>query len=247
MSQIDDLDPPYTRFINAYATGFDTWQPVQQNPNLARILGELSTTLLSGKQDWTLDGLFALPPKRLQYYKKLYSRLLKTTSPGRSDHRLLVGANETLDKLIATCEERRSKLIGDPSDHDISSEGPAVQQPSLSYPPRNASLEPAPAVQLPVDPIQKPVVATNFQLPPLAIHADSELTTRTFSEDAPTSFSETATIVGPKDHSDGVPPSRVQSPEISISNAFRKPVDGERVSSSTMGSRIDSSGLSMSR
>jgi hypothetical protein len=215
---------------------------------LARILGELNNTLSPDKpQEWTLDKLFALPLKRLQYYKKLYSRLLKTTSPGRSDHRLLVGANETLDKLIATCEERRNQLIGDSGDHDIPPETPIVQPPTASYPPRNASLGSAPVAQRPAnEPVHTPNSASDFQLPPLALHTDSQLMpTRTFSEDALTVSSETATIVGPKDPSDSIPPSRVQSPEIAISNAFRRPVDGERVSSSTMGSRIDSSSLSM--
>jgi hypothetical protein len=55
---------------------------------------------------WTLDGLFLLPHGRLKYYKKLYGRLLKSTAPGRSDHRLLVGTVEKLERLLSTVEER---------------------------------------------------------------------------------------------------------------------------------------------
>lgn len=55
---------------------------------------------------WTLDGLFLLPHGRLRYYKKLYGRLLKSTAPGRSDHKLLVGAMEKLERLLATVEGR---------------------------------------------------------------------------------------------------------------------------------------------
>lgn len=55
---------------------------------------------------WTLDGLFLLPHGRLKYYRKLYGRLLKSTAPGRSDHRLLLGAMEKLERLLATVEER---------------------------------------------------------------------------------------------------------------------------------------------
>jgi len=47
-----------------------------------------------------------LPHGRLKYYKKLYGRLLKSTAPGRSDHRLLVGAMEKLERLLATVEGR---------------------------------------------------------------------------------------------------------------------------------------------
>lgn len=61
---------------------------------------------------WTLDELFLLPKGRLKYYKKLYGRLLKSTSPGRSDHRLLTGALEKLDKLLAAIESRANIRVG---------------------------------------------------------------------------------------------------------------------------------------
>jgi hypothetical protein len=63
---------------------------------------------------WTLDGLFLLPKARLKYYRKLYSRLLKSTTPGRSDHRLLVGALDKLDKLLDTLETREQIKVGAP-------------------------------------------------------------------------------------------------------------------------------------
>lgn len=55
---------------------------------------------------WTLDRLFLLPRTRLKYYKKLYSRLLKSTKPGRSDHTLLLSATETLERLFQQVEAR---------------------------------------------------------------------------------------------------------------------------------------------
>lgn len=55
---------------------------------------------------WTLDELFLIPKARLKYYRKLYGRLLKGTQPGRSDHRLLVGAADKLDKLVALVDSR---------------------------------------------------------------------------------------------------------------------------------------------
>ncbi|KAG9098547.1 hypothetical protein FS749_003588 [Ceratobasidium sp. UAMH 11750] len=249
MRWIDDLDPPYTRFINAYASGFDTWRPVQQNPNLARILGDLGNVLTSSPpQEWTLDKLFSAPTKRLHYYKKLYSRLLKTTSPGRSDHRLLVGANEKLDRLIATCEENRNRQIGDPSDHDIPGLG-AEPAPQVAYPPHVVSPATGPAPHRPAvtaeKPVPTPAAPSAFQLPPLSFHTEEHrMPHRNDSTDAPTITPEIerdATIVGHGQLNGSAPSSRVQSPEIApLSNAFRRPVDGERVSSSTMGSRIDS-------
>lgn len=73
-------------------------------------------------QRWTLDALFILPYTRLRYYRKLYTRLLKNTQEGRSDHRLLANANERLETLIADVE-RRLEL-------DVSEEDPATANPN---------------------------------------------------------------------------------------------------------------------
>lgn len=51
----------------------------------------------------------------MKYYRKLYSRLLKSTAPGRSDHRLLVGALDTLDRLLDILESRSSLQVGESS------------------------------------------------------------------------------------------------------------------------------------
>ena len=56
--------------------------------------------------------LFLLPKVRLKYYKKLYNRLLKSTTPGRSDHRLLIGALDKLDRLLSTLEDRANFKVG---------------------------------------------------------------------------------------------------------------------------------------
>lgn len=63
-----------------------------------------------------MDALFLLPKARLKYYKKLYGRLLKTTEPGRSDYRLLVGALDTLEFLIGVVESRSAIQAGEASE-----------------------------------------------------------------------------------------------------------------------------------
>lgn len=117
--KVDDLEPSYATYCNKYTAGFDGWEPVASNPRLSAMLTAFSALtpppLSQMSQDnpqdlppWTLDGLFLLPHGRLKYYKKLYGRLLKSTTPGRSDHKLLVGAVEKLERLLSTVEGRFS-------------------------------------------------------------------------------------------------------------------------------------------
>ena len=115
--QVDDLEPPYATYCSKYTAGFNTWEPISSNPKLPTTLALFSASipppLPASSQShpsepplWTLDGLFLLPHGRLKYYKKLYGRLLKSTAPGRNDHKLLVGAIEKLERLLATVEGR---------------------------------------------------------------------------------------------------------------------------------------------
>lgn len=123
MRWIDDLDRPYTTYAEKYCSGFDNWEPVNSNPKLAYVLDAFSisnpppatvvqTSQLSDPSIWTLDALFLLPRSRLQYYRKLYGRLLKSTTPGRSDYRLLIGAIEKLDSLLSTLDSRAHIGVG---------------------------------------------------------------------------------------------------------------------------------------
>ncbi|KAL4071018.1 hypothetical protein J3A83DRAFT_4373191 [Scleroderma citrinum] len=125
MRWIDDLDRPYTTYSEKYCSGFDSWEPVRSNPKLGGVLEAFSlsnpppvsvvqASQLSNSSFWTLDALFLLPRSRLQYYRKLYGRLLKSTMPGKSDYRLLTGALEKLDNLLSTLDRRAHiKVSGD--------------------------------------------------------------------------------------------------------------------------------------
>lgn len=126
MRWIDDLETPYLRYCDNYFSDFDNWSSVQGNAKLPPLLESVSEAtqadgspvIFSDKkrqpgQLWTLDQLFALPQIRLKYYKKLYARLLKSTQSGRSDHRLLVGANEKLDELLQRSKKRIAMSVLD--------------------------------------------------------------------------------------------------------------------------------------
>ncbi|KAH9898007.1 hypothetical protein C8Q73DRAFT_788234 [Cubamyces lactineus] len=123
MRWIDDLERPYTKYAAEYRNGFDTWDPVQSNPRVRTTLAMFSSTNPpplpatapahpAEPPIWTLDELFLLPKGRIKYYKKLYNRLLKSTTPGRSDHRLLSSALDKLDKLLAMLDSRMELRVG---------------------------------------------------------------------------------------------------------------------------------------
>lgn len=121
MRWVDDVEPAYTRYAQTYAVDYDAFEPVQSNPNLAPILASLEwppslpalarSASASGARDVTLDRLFELPLYRVQYYQRLYAKLLRSTQEGKSDHALLVSANEKLAGLEALCEQGKQRSV----------------------------------------------------------------------------------------------------------------------------------------
>jgi len=171
--KIDDLEAPYTNYSTKYQCGFDTWDPVQSNIKLPGILQAFSAASpppTSEPSIWTLDSLFLLPKGRLKYYRKLYSRLLRSTIPGKSDHRLLVGATEKLDKLLQILEDRNEMEVGRPQrsstmstiqatpvieEQELTEEGQSSKAPPVESP--EPEPVPAPAFTPPFAPAPPPV------------------------------------------------------------------------------------------
>lgn len=103
---------------------FDRHPAVAQNPNLPRILQELTLSHpppltsssplgLPHKEHpaWTVDLFFILPLDRLHFYRKLYDKLLKSTREGKSDWRLLKRSCERLEVMVEGVEERLGKDV----------------------------------------------------------------------------------------------------------------------------------------
>ncbi|TFK57175.1 hypothetical protein OE88DRAFT_1650792 [Heliocybe sulcata] len=141
MRWIDDLEPPYTSYCNTFYSGLDNWEPIASNSRLPIVLATFSASVPpplppnspehpSTPPLWTLDQLFLLPKARLKYYRKLYGRLLKSTVSGRSDHKLLVGAVERLDKLMEVVEQRAELTPPEPGlqRESVTSEVPDVRE-----------------------------------------------------------------------------------------------------------------------
>ncbi|ORX34393.1 hypothetical protein BD324DRAFT_643385 [Kockovaella imperatae] len=108
MRWIDDLEPSYSKYCSTFMSGFDSYEAVTRNVLLPNILTDISTisTPTPPLSTWSLDALFILPYARLRYYRKLYARLLRSTKEGRSDHKLLVTANQRLEALVSEVESR---------------------------------------------------------------------------------------------------------------------------------------------
>ncbi|WWD22059.1 hypothetical protein CI109_106547 [Kwoniella shandongensis] len=132
MRWIDDLEPAYHKYSTNFLTGFDSYTPVTRNVLLPGILDDISVSSAPSPPltHWTLDALFILPYTRLRYYRKLYARLLRSTKEGRSDHRLLVVANERLEGLVSDLEARLEMDVGEEHDHESSSAGQRSREQS---------------------------------------------------------------------------------------------------------------------
>lgn len=109
-NEIDDLKDPYDVYCTKYCCGFDDWEPATSNPRLGKTLAQFSESNPAPTSDgfWTLDSLFLLPRTRLNYYLKLYKRLLKNTQ-----NPLIFSAVETLNRLIDSFESRSFVRVGD--------------------------------------------------------------------------------------------------------------------------------------
>ncbi|GAA5999679.1 hypothetical protein JCM10207_005866 [Rhodosporidiobolus poonsookiae] len=120
MRWISDIEPAYTRYATTIQLDFDLYTPVQSNPKLGPILASLpfpaSLPPPSQPEPVTLDRLFSLPLHRIKYYQRLYAKLLRSTQEGRSDHALLVSANEKLARLDALCDEGTQRSVVPPEE-----------------------------------------------------------------------------------------------------------------------------------
>ncbi|CAG8499556.1 2850_t:CDS:10 [Ambispora leptoticha] len=107
MIWIEDMEAPYTQYCQHFIKGFDSWSMIEEHESLQQTLIKITS---ERNRPVSLDFFFEMPLARLQYYKKLYMRLLRSTEPGRSDHNLLFSANQRLDALIDMERQARTRI-----------------------------------------------------------------------------------------------------------------------------------------
>lgn len=144
----------------------------------------------------TLDTLFVSPLERMRYYKKLYVRLLETSEPGRSDHKLLVQANHRIDMVLLMAQKTVST--------------PKPPPPTVSQPTSPTSVEsPTSAVTNSDLPVPAAVAATTSSkhvpprlnlLPPsrAVVDAESAPNASSVALDSPSSASAESLIKSPR-------------------------------------------------
>lgn len=108
MHWVDTLQGPYTHYIDVYSPHLDTRPDIVHHVRLQSVLQNMNRQIPRNDHPsgWTLDRFFELPIVRLVFYKKLYGRLLRNAQPGRSDHTLLLTANDKLDALNDRAQRR---------------------------------------------------------------------------------------------------------------------------------------------
>ncbi|KZT05969.1 uncharacterized protein LAESUDRAFT_750365 [Laetiporus sulphureus 93-53] len=122
MGWAEELEQPYASYSSNYLTGFDLWEPVQANDRVRTVLAMFSSSYPPSLPPsspehppdppiWKLDGLFLLPQSRLKYYHRLYSRLLKSSAPGKGDHELLSKAVAKVEKLLNMLSSRATMRV----------------------------------------------------------------------------------------------------------------------------------------
>lgn len=110
MHWVDTLQGPYTHYLDVYTPHLDSRPDIVHHVRLQSVLQNTNRQIPRNDypSGWTLDRFFELPIVRLVFYKKLYGRLLRNAQPGRSDHTLLLTANEKLDALNERAQRQKA-------------------------------------------------------------------------------------------------------------------------------------------
>ncbi|CAG8652666.1 776_t:CDS:2, partial [Acaulospora morrowiae] len=104
---VDEMEGPYTKYCLKFQQCLDSLPEVERNIALQQALSDISAEM---NIPVSLDFFIDMPMKRIHYYKKLYSRMLNITEPGRSDNNVLLTVNNRIDALIDLEKQARTSI-----------------------------------------------------------------------------------------------------------------------------------------
>ncbi|KAG0224742.1 hypothetical protein B0O80DRAFT_422049 [Mortierella sp. GBAus27b] len=181
---VDTMETPYSNFCRNHVPHFDNWPEIIHNIRLQDIL-----TTIAGEQfqHVTLDSFLLKPIERLQYYRRVYMRLLESSERGNPDHDALEAAFMKLDTILryvtidvpGTSRHPASPALSGISSmsmgalrNALPSPPPKEQQGSQNFPPQGRPTnQPSPSLPpSPMSPDQRPQ-----QPPPRTSEAMQEL------------------------------------------------------------------------
>ncbi|KAG0325735.1 hypothetical protein BG004_003125, partial [Podila humilis] len=93
----DAMEVPYSNFCRSHVPHLDNWPEIINNTRLQDILTEIAAEQF---QHVTLDSFLMKPIDRLQYYRRLYMRLLDSSERGKPDFDALESAFMRIDTIL---------------------------------------------------------------------------------------------------------------------------------------------------
>ncbi|KAF9923535.1 hypothetical protein FBU30_006435, partial [Linnemannia zychae] len=94
---VDSMETSYSNFCRNHVPHFDNWPEIINNTRLQDILGEIAAEQV---QHVTLDTFLMKPIDRLNYYRRLYMRLLDSSERGKPDFDALEAAFMRIDTIL---------------------------------------------------------------------------------------------------------------------------------------------------
>ncbi|CAG8641057.1 9193_t:CDS:2, partial [Dentiscutata heterogama] len=128
---IDRMEKPYTSYCQGYIRGIESLPEIEGNIALQQTLNDISS---EKNQLKTLNFFFELPLKRINYYKKFYTRQLRNSEPGSSENTHFTNAIKRIDLLIDIGKRARSS-------QNSNNELPVSQTNQPSTPPDNSQID----------------------------------------------------------------------------------------------------------
>ncbi|CAG8512777.1 15784_t:CDS:2 [Acaulospora colombiana] len=103
--EAEEMEGPYSEYCQEYKRDIDLWPEIEHHPPLQAVLNRLTS---ERNRPITLEFLLDIPVRRVNYYKKIYTRLSKISEFGDFNQTHLVSAIEKFQKILELDRETKS-------------------------------------------------------------------------------------------------------------------------------------------